>query len=378
MSPDNDSPDWFHFVAWFEGTATPEERAVVEEWIRLHDPREIETRKLRLMWRARRRPFPAVADEADAIEEVMASIQLPGTRVRWSEPAHRQPVRERRPKSWGAGPAWRAAAAVVLLLGAAWILARMSDARRAADTGVVAAVPAREITTRRGERATFDLVDGTRVVLAPESRLRVPAAFNTITGIGARDLELDGEAQFEVTHDATRPFRVRTSVGIAEDLGTKFVVSSYRGAQGMRVVVTEGLVAIQLKHAASSANDTSRGARPLALLSRGDLAQLDSLGAVSLRRGVDTKLYTAWTSGVLVFRHTPMREALAAVMRWHDVEIRLGDEAFATQTVTAKFDGTSIQDIVQFLALALNTRAEWRGRVVTFVPREAGEPGEQR
>src|SRR4051794_33473932 len=41
--------------------------------------------------------------------------------------------------------------------------------------------------------------------------------------VGAPEPALQGRAEFTVTHDPARPFRVRTDVGQAEDLGTRFV-----------------------------------------------------------------------------------------------------------------------------------------------------------
>src|SRR5256885_1096045 len=83
------------------------------------------------------------------------------------------------------------------------------------ETAVVLAYVARRDTTPRltaqprltyvtavRERSELRLPDGTRVRLAPASKLRVATDF----GVERRDVYLDGEAYFEVVHDEMRPF----------------------------------------------------------------------------------------------------------------------------------------------------------------------------
>lgn len=62
------------------------------------------------------------------------------------------------------------------------------------------------ITVPAGQRANLTLPDGTNVWLNARSEMRYPAAF---TG-NKREISLDGEAYFEVTHKGGKPFVVRT------------------------------------------------------------------------------------------------------------------------------------------------------------------------
>src|SRR5205814_1062880 len=111
---------------------------------------------------------------------------------------------------------------------------------------------------------------------------------------------------------------------------------SYPETRGMRVVVTSGRVAIKASATNVVApNDTS--SRTLATLGRGDLAWLDTSGALRVQRDVDVKQYVSWSTGTLVFNGTPLKEALAVLARWYSVEFRLADSSLATRPLTATF-----------------------------------------
>lgn len=71
-----------------------------------------------------------------------------------------------------------------------------------------------------GQRVNLTLQDGTSVWLNAGTTFRYPALF---TG-RERRVEIDGEARFEVAHDARHPFIVETYACDVEVLGTKFNV----------------------------------------------------------------------------------------------------------------------------------------------------------
>jgi transmembrane sensor len=93
-------------------------------------------------------------------------------------------------------------------------------------------------TTGAGEQRTLILDDGSRVTLNTRTRLSVRMARRT------RDVELvQGEAFFEVTKDASRPFTVHTRLGTARAVGTRFNV--YLGEQKLGVTTEEGRVLVR-------------------------------------------------------------------------------------------------------------------------------------
>jgi ferric-dicitrate binding protein FerR (iron transport regulator) len=198
------------------------------------------------------------------------------------------------------------------------------------------------------------------VVLAAESRLRIPTDFNSVNH--TRDLYLDGAAFFDVHHDSTRPFRVHTATGVAEDVGTAFVVTEYPETRGMHVVVASGVVAVKR----GGGRD---GAPPLLTVRAGNLARLDTTGTATLTRHVNVASYLAWTRGGLGFDGTPLREALPQIMRWYDLDLTLGDSALAERRITASFEDEPASRVIQRLALALGLRVEQRGTTTILYSR---------
>lgn len=214
-------------------------------------------------------------------------------------------------------------------------------------------VTERVFATRKAQRADLYLSDGTRVILNVDSRLRVPMNY----GKPNRTVSLEGEAFFEVVHDGARPFRVSTAAGIAEDLGTAFVVSHYAGMRSMRVGVASGSVIVRRDSAAT--NGTT--------LNRGDLARIGPDGRVSVSRNVDMDDELAWTTGKLAFDRVPLRDVVPMLARWFDADIRLGDSTLNDVRYTGSFRNEPIAQVLDLLAASLDARvARDRGAYVLY------------
>jgi len=210
--------------------------------------------------------------------------------------------------------------------------------------------------TRRGQTATVQLSDGSKVRLAPESRLMVAARFDD----GVRELTLEGEAEFDVHHDAARPFRVRTATTVTEDIGTRFGLRAYANEANVTVAVAEGAVALGRR------TTTQRGRPEGVLLHAGELGVLDPSGAVATARGAAVTRALAWTRNELVFDQQPMTDVLATLSRWYDLEIHVADPRVAATLVSAAFSTQSTGEMLQALAIAVDAVVERNGRRVTL------------
>jgi ferric-dicitrate binding protein FerR (iron transport regulator) len=227
-------------------------------------------------------------------------------------------------------------------------------------------------TTSRGQRAEVELADGTHVILAPETTLRTfgdtSGGANSFGAVGSRDVALDGEAYFDVVHDAAHPFTVRTPSGIAQDLGTKFVVSSYPEVKGMQVAVQSGAVAVHRGDGATDSASRAAGSVPLVTLLHGDVARLDAGGTIMLARGVDVAKYIAWTRGSLVFDGTALRDVARALSRWYDLDITLSSDAIADRLLSLTIDSESPNAALKLVALSLDLGFERHGQRVILHP----------
>jgi len=322
------------FVA---GRASAEEEGRVREWIAADPERQRYIEGLTRTWRLGELPLRRW-DAGTAWKDLAARRARPPAVARPQLP---MPTPLRRSLGWPS----RIAAVLVLAM-AGGLLWRALPKHESPP----AITQAHEYATRPGQRAELRLADGTRVLLNVDSRIRVPAEFG-------RTVSLEGEAFFDVHHDPEHPFRVRTARGVAEDLGTEFVVSAYPESRGMQVAVVSGAVALRRGTSVDSA-------APLRL-TRGDLALLDS-ARVDVRRDIDLAPYVGWTTGSLVFEGVPLSVALPRIERWYDVEIRLADSSLASRRLTATFHDTPLAHVLELLALSFHLRVEQHGRSITL------------
>jgi transmembrane sensor len=219
-----------------------------------------------------------------------------------------------------------------------------------APAGNPAAVASVQFKTEVGKIDAFMLSVGSKVLLGPGSELTVAPAFGTST----RELDLKGEARFDVVHDSTRPFIVRTAAATFRDVGTVFAVHSDE-AEGARIVVTTGAVAVEGKP----------GVTPV-VLRAGDRATVARTGTVSVERASATSDDMAWTNGKLVFRDASVEQVTADLRRWYGIELRV-DSALAGRTVTATFERSSGTDVGRIVAAMLGGGLREEGGMLRIV-----------
>src|SRR5690606_34175743 len=121
----------------------------------------------------------------------------------------------------------------------------------------------------RGGKFQVVLPDGSKVWLNAASSLRFPAAFDG----SMRQVELRGEAYFEVAPDKSRIFQVVTRDQTVQVLGTHFNINAYADEPSVNTTLLEGSVRIS-----DSKTNTSQ------LLKPGEQAKLsEKLEVVSMK-----------------------------------------------------------------------------------------------
>jgi transmembrane sensor len=336
--------DWRIVDRYFSGLCTPEQVSEIERWVETESSRSEVLASARAAWEA-----TGVVPRRFDVDAAWTAIRPRIERSR----AIRAPGRFALPRDRSFQ--YAAAAVLVLALGGAitleltglgWVTGSQS-----------APAPAREYLTHRAQRADFHLRDGTHVVLGVASRLEVPASF----GHEGREVFLEGEAYFEVQHDSASRFLVRTADAVTEDLGTTFAVRAYPGDSGAQVAVAEGRVVL---HPGVSAPD-ARGT----LLSRGQVGRTQRGGPVAVLDPADLAPYLGWAQGRLVFKDTPLREALPRLGRWFDLDFQLADASLGSRLLTASLGDQPTDEVLDLLALSLGLRQERRGGTVTLYPK---------
>lgn len=170
------------------------------------------------------------------------------------------------------------------------------------NTPAKAAVEYHTIVVPRSRIFKLELSDGTSVVLNSGSSLRYPTVF---AADAPRNVELTGEAYFEVTHDEQRPFSVVTTDSRVSVYGTRFLVNAYNNAPSSTLLV-EGSVGVTVD------NSTHR-------LTPGQLLTVDQ-GGVLIER-TNPANFLSWINGYFTFEDMPISRIAASLMQWYGVDI---------------------------------------------------------
>ena len=153
----------------------------------------------------------------------------------------------------------------------------------------------------RGMNKQLTLTDGTQVWLNAESTLEYPETFE---GKPNREVYLKGEAYFEVTKNASQPFRVKTDALETLVLGTSFNVRAY-SKEDTQVTLVEGSVKVSDKHQ----NELR--------LQPGEHTD-QKLNKTKVEKADD---YHSWAEGVFYFDNTELVEIMRELGRWYNINI---------------------------------------------------------
>jgi transmembrane sensor len=180
-----------------------------------------------------------------------------------------------------------------------------------------------DYATRLGEVRAIQLPDGSSLTLGAYSHAMVKISGNE------RRVTLDrGEAYFEVTKDAARPFFVDAQTAAVRVVGTRFDVRV--GSSHVRIAVDEGAVAVNDRPAAVN------GGQRIDVLANGTLTE---------PARIDAGQVAAWREGRLVYEGAPLSEVVADLSRYR-AAVTLKSSAAGELRVTA---GLRVEQIDQFV-----------------------------
>jgi len=189
------------------------------------------------------------------------------------------------------------------------------------------------IATPRGGQYQVVLPDGTKVWLNAASSLKYPTAFYG----NERRVELTGEAYFEVSKNAAKPFFVKTAAQTVEVLGTHFNINSYADEKATKTTLLEGSVKVY-----SSANQLSVKLVP------GQQA-LNILNQLQVIRDADVDEAVAWKNGKFMFRNTDLQTIMRQLSRWYDVDVEYQGNVTARHYIGSINRNVPVSQVFQIL-----------------------------
>ena len=188
-----------------------------------------------------------------------------------------------------------------------------------------------------GKNLTITLQDGTVVMLNSGSSMTYPSSF---VDMNTREVQLKGEAFFEVTKNLEKPFIVKTETMYTQVFGTVFNVSAYAEDGASEVVLVEGSVGV-------GKPDNKRGEN-LQML-RPSQKAIDALdgGEGFVVEDVDVSSYISWTQGILSFENESMGQIVKRLQRQYNIKIVNQYKELDERRFTGMFDEESIDHVLR-------------------------------
>lgn len=204
------------------------------------------------------------------------------------------------------------------------------------------------ISIPRGGQYNLTLPDGSKVWLNADSKLRFPTRF-----VGnSREVELDGEAYFEVAANKKMPFYVAAGGMKVKVLGTHFNVMAYSDEPFVKTTLLEGRVML-----------SSAGAN--AYLKPGEQGVFTANKFGVSKADIDQEM--AWKNGYFIFNGESLSAVMRKVSRWYDVEV-----SYSTHNNNLTYTGSvskfkNISEVLKVLSLTGTVKFNVQERRVTVI-----------
>ncbi|MDB5031705.1 FecR family protein [Mucilaginibacter sp.] len=204
-----------------------------------------------------------------------------------------------------------------------------------------------QVSTHNGEIKSIELSDGSIVFLNSNSTLKYTDDFNG----DKRVVELlEGEAYFDIKHDAAKPFVVKTGNILTNVLGTSFNIRSIKYINEVKITVTKGKVSVQSNYA-----EPARTSQ--VILIPDEQADINRNTGNIIKNKVKSADILNWREGGLYFDNENFRDVSAILETKFGYTIKFANDDIPNYRFTAGFKSTeNIMDILNALCLANNLK----------------------
>lgn len=225
---------------------------------------------------------------------------------------------------------------IPLMIYSAFLTFKVTDTRISKTDQVIL----QTIKVPAGILTDFILPDGSHVWLNSGSVFKYPSSFQGVL----RQVELTGEAYFDITEDPDRPFLVKAGILNVEVKGTKLDVINYPDDLQIEVILESGKVNLF----AGDYKDNNL----IALMKPGEKASYNPSNKITSIHKVDMDKYTGWKNGILIFRDDPMNEVTRKLSHRFNVDIELQSPDLKEYVYTATFINESLPQILELLKIS--------------------------
>lgn len=197
------------------------------------------------------------------------------------------------------------------------------------------------ISAPSGSRTNVILPDGTKVWLNSQSSINYkPNSFKNL-----REINLDGEAYFEVTKNKNIPFIVITSDINVKVHGTSFNIKAYNNDKIIETTLIEGAIEI-----ISNKNESMQGyfLKPNHLANfNKETGQLNVTNCAS-----ELSIHTSWKDNKLVFSNEPLQDLVVKLERWYGLDIEIQNKDLSKLRFSGSFTTETAEQAIHALKLS--------------------------
>lgn len=192
---------------------------------------------------------------------------------------------------------------------------------------------------------TVKLTDGSIVHLNVNARICYDRSrFNK----QYRNVELEGEAFFEIAHDTTRPFIVHTRNITTTVKGTKFNMEAYKNEKQVHITLAEGKVLVQQGYKNIMMNPDER-------------VSVDERMNFELRK-TNAADYKTWIeTGDIMFNHVPLEIALNRISTLYNIELIHKTGITKNKYIQGRFRRQPVEQVLKKILFIHNLRYKKTG-----------------
>lgn len=193
-----------------------------------------------------------------------------------------------------------------------------------------------------GRKSKLAFSDGSTATLNAGSTLRYLGKFDP----DRREVELEGEAFFEVDKDINRPFVVRFGDISTTVLGTSFNIEAHPDDALSTIMLKTGKLKVEIP--------SPSGDQQTFLLTPGQKLIYDKENKKVDLLGVDTDDMALWTEGVLVFEDDNFKTIAKKMSRWFDVQVNFEGLEKDDIKFSTRYKKENLNNILISMGFALN------------------------
>ena len=206
------------------------------------------------------------------------------------------------------------------------------------------------LSNPRGSKViSLVLADGSKVWLNAASTLKYPTAFAG----NERKVEVTGEAYFEVSHDAAKPFIVSKGETSVRVLGTHFNVNGYDDESTMNVTLLEGSVKV------AKGNES-------VLIAPGQQATVDD-SQLTIHNNIDLDEVMAWKNGLFSYKGADIETIMRQVSRWYNVDV-VFEKPISEKFYAQVSRNTDVSNLLKMLEATKAVHFKIEGRTIKVMP----------